>query len=424
MHHRSPSIARLLALLGALPGCAVFQLEQQVEQIAAHGILAIQVEPRSTATNDYAVAWIDVDGHRETIDVQHVDRDGIARFLLRNGAGYGVGAWTDLDGDGTYEPGEPAGQLTMVEPVPLERTATLSRPLPLTLTPDGTLPVAAAFAASDRTSPHGEALAMHLGEVASLDDPAFSVGNGSLGMWQPFEFLREHGYGLYFLEPYDPRRLPVVLVHGLAASPQDWRTLVATLDPTRFQCWFLHYPSGLRLEKSANALAAALAMLQQRHGFDRLAIVGHSMGGLLAHGATTRLQALVPRNFVADLVTISAPWDGHAAAAEGVRKLPYPVPSWRDLEPGSDYLRSLVEHALPPDTRHALLFTYQSTTGVALPPDNDGKVGLASQLVPVFQERAASMFGRNLGHTEVLDDAATMRHVQAALDAARGRVDG
>ncbi len=421
MFHRLLPFARLLACTIPFAGCAIFQVEEQIAQIEAHGLVTVQLDPLPATPDTYAVVWIEGADGCETIDVQHFDRDGIARFLLRNDAHYGVGAWHDLDSDGAYDPGEPAGQLPAVEPVPLERTATLSRPLPLRLAPGGTLPVHAVFAASDASSRHGEALAMHLGEIATLDDPAFSAENGSVGMWRPFEFFRQHGYGLYFLEPYDPERLPVVLVHGLAASPQDWRQLVAAIDRTRYQIWFLHYPSGFRLEKSANTLAAALALLHQRLGFERLAIVAHSMGGLVAHGAVTRLQELVPDSIVAALVTISTPWGGHEAATEGVRKLEHPVPSWRDLQIGSAYLQSLIEHPLPAATRHTLIFGFQSTSGVAMPPDNDGTVGVASQLLPVMQERAAGVFGLNLGHNEILGDAATLRRVQQALDAVHER---
>lgn len=414
-------LARPLTLLGPLSACAVFQVGEQIAQIEAHGIVAVRIEPRSPMATTCAVAWIEADAGREIVDVQPVDRDGIARFLLRNDARYGVGAWTDLDGDGAWSADEPAGVLAPVEPVPLQRAALLSDALPLQLANGVALPVRPSLATPAAVSPHGEALAMHLGEIAALDDAAFSVANGSTGMWRPFEFLREHGYGLYFLEPYDPARLPVVLVHGLAASPQDWRALVAAVDRTRYQIWFLHYPSGLRLQKSANALADALAMLHRRLGFERLAIVAHSMGGLVAYGATMRLQELVPHDLVATLVTISTPWGGHQAAAEGVRKLEHPVPSWRDLQIDSGYLRSLAEHPLPAGTRLDLIFGFKSTSGVELPADNDGSVGVASQLLPVMQERAQSLFGLNLGHTEILGDAATLRRVQSALDAAFAR---
>ncbi len=54
--------------------------------------------------------------------------------------------------------------------------------------------------------------------------------------------------------------------------------MIGSLDRTRYQPWFYHYPSGLRLEKSANGLSRALQMLKARYGFSRLYVVAHSMG--------------------------------------------------------------------------------------------------------------------------------------------------
>ena len=36
--------------------------------------------------------------------------------------------------------------------------------------------------------------------------------------------------GLYMLRPYDPNRIPVVLIHGLQSSPLIWRNMVAEIQ--------------------------------------------------------------------------------------------------------------------------------------------------------------------------------------------------
>ena len=54
--------------------------------------------------------------------------------------------------------------------------------------------------------------------------------------------------GLYFLQPYDPDRIPVVFVHGLISTPFDWVQTINGLqaDPEickRYQFWVFAYPT-------------------------------------------------------------------------------------------------------------------------------------------------------------------------------------
>jgi pimeloyl-ACP methyl ester carboxylesterase len=105
--------------------------------------------------------------------------------------------------------------------------------------------------------------------------------------------LRKRG-GIYFAEPYQPGRIPVLLVHGLLSSPLTWAPLFNDLraDPElreRFQFWFYFYPTGNPYLATAADLRQALAHLRadldperKDKALDDLVLVGHSMGGLVA----------------------------------------------------------------------------------------------------------------------------------------------
>jgi pimeloyl-ACP methyl ester carboxylesterase len=105
--------------------------------------------------------------------------------------------------------------------------------------------------------------------------------------------LRRRG-GIYFAEPYQPGKIPVLLVHGLLSSPLTWAPLFNDLraDPQvreRFQFWFYFYPTGNPYLAAAADLRQALAHLRadldpdhKDHALDDLVLVGHSMGGLVA----------------------------------------------------------------------------------------------------------------------------------------------
>ena len=99
---------------------------------------------------------------------------------------------------------------------------------------------------------------------------------------------------LGFLEPYQPLKTPVVLIHGLFSDPQSWADLVNDLRAApefaqRHQLWVFRYPTGQGFLQSAAALRrelrAALAELDPARGDSALqnaVLIGHSMGGLVA----------------------------------------------------------------------------------------------------------------------------------------------
>jgi pimeloyl-ACP methyl ester carboxylesterase len=104
--------------------------------------------------------------------------------------------------------------------------------------------------------------------------------------------------GLYMIEPYDPRRIPVVMVHGLWSSPLTWMEMFNDLRAfpeirDRYQFWFYLYPTGQPFWESAAQMRETLAEVRQRLDptdqkpvLDQMVLVGHSMGGLVSRMQT------------------------------------------------------------------------------------------------------------------------------------------
>lgn len=100
--------------------------------------------------------------------------------------------------------------------------------------------------------------------------------------------------GLYQFSKYDPKKIPVVFVHGLMSRPETWVPAVNELlaDPQireRYQFWFFLYPTGLPVWASAAKLRGeleryrtALDPADTNPNFQRMVLAGHSMGGLIA----------------------------------------------------------------------------------------------------------------------------------------------
>jgi pimeloyl-ACP methyl ester carboxylesterase len=104
--------------------------------------------------------------------------------------------------------------------------------------------------------------------------------------------------GLYTPRPYSPGKIPVVLVHGLASSPATWLIDVNELvnDPEiapYYQFWAYFYPTGQPIPLDALQLRLAIRQarrdfdpLGQDPAFDRMVVIGHSLGGILSRMLT------------------------------------------------------------------------------------------------------------------------------------------
>jgi pimeloyl-ACP methyl ester carboxylesterase len=114
------------------------------------------------------------------------------------------------------------------------------------------------------------------------------------GVFRP-EALRSRsdGHGLFFLRPWRPGRIPLVLVHGTASSPARWAELINELenDPRiweRYQTWLFIYNTGNPVALSGALLREALTDAvdeldpeRRDAGLERMVVIGHSQGGLL-----------------------------------------------------------------------------------------------------------------------------------------------
>jgi len=100
---------------------------------------------------------------------------------------------------------------------------------------------------------------------------------------------------LGMLEPYDPHRIPVLLVHGLNSHPLMWRDVINDLrfDPElrgKYQFWVYYYPTGWPPAYSAMRLREELAAVDKVYGRQHgMVLVGHSMGGIIS-----RMQVISP----------------------------------------------------------------------------------------------------------------------------------
>jgi len=125
-----------------------------------------------------------------------------------------------------------------------------------------------------------------------------SLGSGFLqkfalsGLLKPAANLQHSG--LYITETFNPKRIPVILVHGLASDPHIWQNPMNEIlaDPVlrdRYQLWYFLYPTGLPVPATSQRLRQAIqgtVKTFDSEGDDAalrdMVLIGHSMGGLLS----------------------------------------------------------------------------------------------------------------------------------------------
>lgn len=132
-----------------------------------------------------------------------------------------------------------------------------------------------------------------------LDTPEFNeqTNTGTIGLLNPNR--TEQARGIYMVEPYQPDKIPVLLVHGLWSSPVTWMEMFNDLRSfpeirENYQFWFYLYPTGEPYWLSAAQMRKDLGQIREdldpggaNPALGQMVLVGHSMGGLLS-----RLQTI------------------------------------------------------------------------------------------------------------------------------------
>lgn len=377
----------LLACIAA-SACALVTLREEERDFYSSTVLVGRVIA-AQAAGPIVVAARDARG--QVVHHALIGEPGGYELIVPAGE-YSVVAFADANRNFTFDAGEAAGRFDGPEAVRASGTG-------MVLGLDVALSTAASppLAAGSRFPQRPDSGA---GAPASLDDASLSAAQGTRGYWEPMASFRERGASVYFLEPYDPARIPVLFIHGAGGSGSDWRDFAGRLDRKRYQAWIFQYPSGASVESMSHLLYWKLFNLQLRHRFERLHLVAHSMGGLVARKFLVDHGSQFPQ--VRTFISLSTPWGGEPLADLGVRRSPAVIPSWRDMRPDGAFMRSLFEGSLPAGVEHHLFFGYKGG-GIGLArPSNDGTVTLASQLRPDAQGQARVVMGFDEDHGGIL----------------------
>lgn len=418
----------------SLSGCGLFAVQEQHEKITHYCQLYGTVIPEIDNGKSLIVALFKFNGgdvkKRENWSLfDHFVNNQPGKWYFQTSPGqYVLGAFKDVNSDLIYQPDEPALAPLPENLIECEQGA-IKTGISLIIPEKGRTQIHAPLdLAKTQIRSLKQQLdislgqVVHVGDLGSLDDPRFSDEIAMASLWRPLDFVIDGNAGLYFLEPYSPKKIPVLFVHGINGTPRNFSYLIEQLDRAHFQPWVLYYPSGGYIDNVALQTNQILQKLQAQYEFDKIAIVAHSMGGLVSRSLIFRQLENSKGPAIPLFVSISTPWDGHNAAKLGVDHAPTPVYSWEDLAPGSRFLKGLfytndkseaLRRRLPQDMSKHLLFSF--IDGEA----GDGTVSLESQLRSEAQEEANRLYGYKESHMDILNSPRTAETVNQLLESMR-----
>lgn len=109
--------------------------------------------------------------------------------------------------------------------------------------------------------------------------------------------------GLKMIEPYQPGKIPVVLIHGFASNPLTWKPMLNDIFVhrdivERYQFWTFYYPTGKPFPAEAANLRKQISEIRDYldpqladGSLNKMVVAGHSLGGLVAKMQITESQS-------------------------------------------------------------------------------------------------------------------------------------
>lgn len=375
-------------------GCGLKKVHQQIQVLDNIGTIKGSINIDSNQQGPVVVLrFRDINGILVRENEITASETGYFSFSTTAGSYY-IAAFIDVNKDGSYQQGEHLSvyglpskinlafqQTITLEPIVISKewshTETEVKPI------DGVLPIW-----------------KNIGKVVTIDDPVFSQANYTMGLWWPLDFLNSAEGGLFFLEKYQDDKVPVIFVHGAMGGPTNFKTMIERLDSHNFQSWVVFYPSGVRLDLISDYLVEAVTQLQNKYGFSEFIVIAHSMGGLITRSFVKKYVSHSQENLkrIGFIMTVNSPMDGIPSASSGVKYSPVVVPSWRDVEPGSAFLKDIHVWKWPQEIPYYLVFSYADRQ------NGDGVVPLSSQVPLNLQTEAKQVYGFNNDHVGTLSD--------------------
>lgn len=403
-------IISLFLLVVLVSGCTLIKLKKDVSKSLESAVIVGRIYGKFSGKGPIVVAACSKEERNNVAHFTVLHDSGEYELMVRQGAYYVFAFW-DKNSNLTYDAGEPAGQYG--DPTPVDVPAVgvvfdIDVAIPEKSEGIG-LPLGFRIAKATRQNLKSR----QAGAIVDLDDERFSQKNGIKGFWEPFTFYRELGGNVYFLEKYDPEKIPILFIHGACGTPKGWQYFVDHIDRTRYQPWFYYYPTGVRMDSMSYLLLWKLTNLYTKYQFREIYITAHSMGGLIARSFIVNYNHQFP--FVTLFISLATPWGGDKMAEYGVQQSPAVIPSWFDMQPEGDFIKSLYRKKMPESVSFYMFSGYKGSRN-PFRSNNDGTIILSSIMDSRAQSEAKMNYVFNEDHASIAYSEEVLSQYNAILD--------
>jgi len=394
--HTKLSLTLLIICL-VTTGCALIKVKKENAQYLGSTVLVGRISTSVPGKGPIIVAAYSMQQGKRVVAHYTVLHDVGEYELMVAKGDYYVFAYWDKNSNLIYDSGEPAGQYGEPKKVIAPAGGVI-----------GDINIAIPGKKQNIDVPSGfeisslkpTTLRSRLaGAIIDLDDDLFSEENGSKGYWEGVSFFKEFGGNIYFLEEYDPGKIPILFIHGATGTPRGWKYFVDNIDRTRFQPWFFYYPSGARIQGISHLLLWKLQNLQATYHFNQLYITAHSMGGLVARSFIMDHGATFP--YVKLFVALATPWGGDEMAEYGVKQSPAVIPCWIDMQPESPFIKSLYRTKMAETVSFYMFYGHQGNRN-PFRENNDNTISFSSLLDRRAQSEAKMNYAFNEDHVSII----------------------
>ncbi len=193
------------------------------------------------------------------------------------------------------------------------------------------------------------------------------------------------------------RRTPVLLIHGLACNRGNWFWFRRRLEEKGFAVFTVDVtPPFARIDAFAPQAARAVDEILAATGADRVILIGHSMGGLVARAYIDQFG----EGKVAHVITLGSPHQGTWMTRFALG------PNLRNMDLGSRWLNALRQREAGRAPQPYACFTcvYTLHDNLVTPQKNAALPG------------AAAIRLSGIGHLSMVLSTAVIAHVVAVLD--------
>ncbi len=401
----------LLIICLVTTSCALTKLKKENAQGLASTALVGRISTAFPGNGPIIVAAYAMNqGKREVVDYTVLHDFGEYEILVAKGSYY-VFAYWDKNSNLIYDAGESAGQYGDPKIVTAPAGGVVGE-INISI-PEKAQNIEVPFGFEiSAVKPH-KLYSRLAGAIVDLDDELFSEEHGSKGYWEPFSFFKELGGNIYFLEEYDPQKIPILFIHGATGTPKGWKYFVDNIDRTRFQPWFFYYGSGARIQGMSYLLLWKLENLKLKYNFEQLYITAHSMGGLVVRSFIMDHSARFP--YVKLFVSLATPWGGDRMAEYGVKQSPGVVPCWIDMQPESPFMQSLYRTTMPETVSFYMFYGHRGSRN-PFRSNNDRTIAFSSLLDRRAQAEAKMNYAFNEDHLSIMYSKAVLDQYNAIIN--------